>query len=136
MKRNKEAIERQDAAIGNPFAEAGERLSQMEAEGALPEGFELRAACQDREFALLVQEFPVEAAVRIYAAEKRAEEAERNAVERVRSQLKSRDALPKSQRGGGSIAATPDYMSMSSEAFRSLEKNLKSAARRGAKPKI
>lgn len=120
----------------NPFSQIGAELAQLEREGTLPEGFDLQAACQDRNFAELVSEYPAKAAIRIYAAEKRAEEAEKNAMEKLAQQLKVRNSLPRSQKGGGNVSSAPDYMSMSSEAFRSLENNLKSAARRGGKPII
>lgn len=120
----------------NPFREAGEQLARMEKEGLLPQTFDLQAACADREFALLIEQYSTEAAVRIYDAEQRAALAEQNAKEKLQSQMQRRNALPKPQRGDSGISATPDYMSMSSEAFRNLESNLKKAAHRGSRVKI
>lgn len=135
MKKNTK-LPAMEAETKNPFSKAGEQLAQMEADGLLPEGFDLEAACADREFAVLVQQFPIEAAVRIYDAEQRLKDADKNAVEKVQSDLRRRGSLPKPQRGNGAIAASPNYMAMSSEAFRAFENNLKAAARNGGKIKI
>lgn len=119
-------------AVGEEqFLELTKALAAMEAAGELPENFDLRAACADREFAELLLEFPTEAAVRIYAAEQRAAAAEENAKSSVMKKLQQRSALPKMSRAGGAVSAQPDYMSMSSEEFRKLEQQLKQAARMG-----
>ncbi len=76
------------------------------------------------------------AAVRIYAAERRAEEAENNAKARMSERIKARNALPKSQRTAQPVSASPDYMSMSKEAFRALEQQYKSAAHNGRRMHI
>jgi hypothetical protein len=115
----------------NPFIEAANALVEMERNGELPEGFELSEAVQDRAFAELLQEFEPKAAVRIYAAEKRAEDAENNVRTRMSEQARSRKALPKSQRTDRAVAAAPDYMSMSREAFSTLEKQYRNAAQNG-----
>lgn len=120
----------------NPFFEAGQTLAVMESEGTLPEGFDLEAACSDPKFAALVQEFPVGAAVRIYSAEQRAEQAEEQALKTVSERMTARKALPRSTHANQPIAATPDYMAMSPEAFKKLEEQLKTAARSGRKMKI
>ena len=115
----------------NPYRAMGEEIAQLEAEGKLPEGFDLESAVQDRVFAELLQEFEPKAAVRIYAAERRAEDAEQNAKARMSEQLKTRSALPKSQRTDRAITASPDYMHMSREAFHALEQQYKNAAHNG-----
>lgn len=120
----------------NPFIEAANTLVEMERNGELPEGFELSEAVQDRAFAELLQEFEPKAAVRIYAAEKRAEDAENNVRTRMSEQARSRKALPKSQRTDRAVAAAPDYMSMSREAFSTLEKQYRNAAQNGKRVHI
>lgn len=120
----------------NPFIEAANALVKMEQNGELPEGFDLQAAVQDRAFAELLQEFEPKAAVRIYAAEKRADEAENSVKTRMSEQARSRSQLPKSQRTDRAAAPTPDYMSMSREAFSALEKQYRNAARSGKRVQI
>lgn len=118
------------------FLELTQALAEMEEAGELPEDFDLRAACGDREFAELLLEFPIEAAVRIYAAEQRAQAAEENARAAVAKKMQQRAGLPKMSRAGGAVSAAPDYMSMSSEEFRKLEQQLKQAARAGRSVRI
>ena len=108
----------------------------IEQNGELPEGFDLQAAVQDRAFAELLQEFEPKAAVRIYAAEKRADEAENSVKTRMSEQARSRSQLPKSQRTDRAAAPAPDYMSMSREAFSALEKQYRNAARSGRRVQI
>ncbi len=120
----------------NPFLEAANTLVTMEQNGELPEDFDLTEATQDRAFAELLQEFEPKAAVRIYVAEKRAENAENNVKTRMSEQARSRSALPKSQRTDRAVAPAPDYMSMSKEAFSALEKQYKNAAHNGKRVHI
>ena len=120
----------------NPFLEAANTLAAMEQNGELPEGFDLSAAVQDRAFAALLTEFEPKAAIRIYLAEKRAEEAESNVKSRMSEQARSRSALPKSQRTDRAVAPAPDYMSMSKEAFSALEKQYRNAAQNGKRVHI
>lgn len=115
----------------NPFAEIGSALAALYENGELPEDFDLEAACSDPAFAELLQEFEPKAAVRIYAAEAAAENAYAEAMEAMTQRLNARNALPKSTRPTRAIAPTPDYMSLSPEAFRALEAQLKTAARNG-----
>jgi hypothetical protein len=120
----------------NPFLEAANALAEMEENGELPEGFELSEAVKDRAFAELLQEFEPKAAVRIYAAEKRADEAEENVAVRLSEQARSRKALPKSTRTDRAVAPAPDYMAMSREAFSALEKQYRNAAHNGKRVHI
>ena len=120
----------------NPFIEAANTLVELENSGELPEGFDLMEAVHDRAFAELLSEFEPKAAVRIYVAEKRAEEAESNVKSRMSEQARSRSALPKSQRTDRAVAAAPDYMSMSKEAFSALEKQYRNAAQNGKRVHI
>ena len=101
-----------------------------------PEDFDLSEAVKDRAFAELLQEFEPKAAVRIYAAEKRADEAENSVKTRMSEQARSRSALPKSQRTDRAAAPAPDYMSMSKEAFSTLEKQYRNAAHNGKRVQI
>ena len=120
----------------NPFYEAAEALAEMEQNGMLPEGFTLSEAASDRAFAALLTEFPPEAAVRIYAAERRADRAEETARAELQETVRVRNALPKSTRADRAVAATPDYMAMSNDAFRALEQQYRNAARSGKRVHI
>ena len=115
----------------NPFYEAAEALIALQQEGMLPEAFDLEAACADPAFAQLLQEFEPKAAVRIYAAEAKADNAYAEAMQAMTDKLNVRNALPKSTRPNRAIAPTPDYMALSPEAFRALEAQIKTAARSG-----
>ncbi|MBQ1820321.1 MAG: hypothetical protein II117_01830 [Clostridia bacterium] len=115
----------------NPFIEAAQALVEMESNGELPEGFDLETAVQDRAFAALLQEFEPKAAVRIYAAERRADDAENSVKTRMSERARSRGALPKSQRTDRAVAPAPDYMAMSKEAFSALEQQYRNAAHNG-----
>jgi len=121
------------SAEENPFAEVGVKLVQLMQEGKIPEDFDLEATCQDKAFAELVLEMEPEAAIRVYVAEKKAENAMREALDMVQKRLEARNALPKMAKAGGAISATPDYASMSAEDFRSLENQLRNATRSGKK---
>lgn len=120
----------------NPFYEAANALAEMERNGELPEGFALSEAVKDRAFAELLGEFEPKAAVRIYAAEKRAEEAEESVRTRISEQARSRKALPKSTRTDRAVSPAPDYMAMSKEAFSALEKQYRNAAQNGRRVHI
>ncbi len=131
-----EAIEPIEAEEENPFIDAANELAEMEENGELPEDFDLSGAVRDPAFAALLQEFEPKAAVRIYVAEKRAEEAEENVKTRMSEQARSRKALPKSQRTDRAVAPAPDYMSMSREAFSALEQQYRNAAHNGKRVQI
>ena len=120
----------------NPFVEAANELAEMERNEELPEGFSLSEAVQDRAFAVLLTELPPKAAVRVYAAEQRAETAEQTAREKLQDAIRVRNALPKSTRADRAVAATPDYMSMSDAAFRALEQQYRNAAHSGKRVHI
>ena len=131
-----EAIEPIEAGEENPFIDAANALAEMERNGELPEGFDPSEAVKDYAFAALLSEFEPKAAVRIYAAEKRAEEAENTVKTRMSEQARSRSALPKSQRTDRAVAPAPDYMSMSREAFSALEQQYRNAAHNGKRVHI
>ncbi len=120
----------------NPFEEAAIALAEMEESGELPETFDLSDAVKDPAFAELLQEFEPRAAVRIYAAEQRALDAEETVKTRMSEQVRNRKALPKSQRTDRAVAPAPDYMSMSREAFSTLEQQYKNAAHNGRRVHI
>ena len=120
----------------NPFLEAAQALAEMEENDELPEGFDLEDAVQDYAFAKLLSEFEPQAAVRIYAAERRADEAEQNARAEMSETVRARGALPRPQRADRAIGASPDYMAMSDEAFRALEQQYKKAAHSGKRVQI
>ena len=136
-KKTEPAFDEPDAQEAeNPFIEAANALVEMEQSGELPEDFDLEAAVRDRAFAALLREFEPKAAVRIYAAERRAEDAENSVKTRMSEQARSRSALPKSQRTDRAVAPAPDYMAMSREAFSALEQQYKNAAHNGKRVHI
>ena len=120
----------------NPFLEAANTLAEMEQNGELPEDFDLSEAVKDRAFAELISEFGPKAAVRIYVAERRAEQAEETVKTRMSETVRSRSALLKSQRTDRAVAPAPDYMAMSKEAFSALEKQYRNAANSGKRVHI
>ena len=78
----------------------------------------------------------MEAAMRVYAAERRAYEAETRARERLALQMQSRAALPQAVRGSAGAPVERDYASMPSRDFRALEQQFKRAAQRGIKIRL
>ena len=131
------AAQAPNASGNDPEFEAlVDELFTLTREGKLPEGFDLEEAAKDPELAKLMREFGVEAGIRIYAAEQRAEEAENNAMEHVSARMRDRSALPKSTRGGSAAPAQSNYKGMSSEAFRSLMQQMKKTARDGGKTRL
>lgn len=113
-----------------------QELAVMYQNGQMPEGFDLQQAANDPVLMELIQDYGAEAGVRIYAAEQRANKAEQAAMQRVSAQVRSRNALPRSSRGGSTTAAAPDYRNMSSEAFRSLLQQMKKTARDGGRTRL
>lgn len=110
-----------------------DEIVRLYREGKLPEGFDAERAFADPALAALIlgEEIPVEYAVRIYIAEKKAAEAEQNARQRVTDEVRQRGALPRPQRAGVAVQPGLDYRNMSSEEFRNLEQQYKRAAKNG-----
>lgn len=108
-----------------PFRALGEELVRLEAEGKLPKGFDLEAACNDEKFIELLHELEPYGAVRVYAAEMAAESAERKAWEELQQAAVERRKLPQSTRSNRLVSAEEDYAAMSPEAFRALENRLR-----------
>jgi len=136
FKKKPEPVEAEPAEAENPFLEAANVLTEMEENGELPEGFDLSDAAQDPAFAALLFEFEPKAALRIYVAEKRAEDAENAVKTRMSEQARTRGALPRSQRTDRAVAPAPDYMQMSREAFNALEQQYRNAAHSGKRVHI
>ena len=113
-----------------------DEITTLISEGKLPEGFDLEQAASDPELVSLMREYGAAAGIRIYAAEKRAEDAENSAMERVSNRMRERSALPKSTRGGSATPATTNYHGMSSESFRELMQQMKKTARDGGKTRL
>lgn len=109
----------------NPFEEAVEELLTLAEEGKLPEGVDLEEACQQEDFALLLQELPAYAALRVYKAEKEAKNAKAQAMEELTQAAENRKALPRPTKANRSLAPGEDYMHMSPEAFKALETMMK-----------
>lgn len=112
----------------NPYRAVGEELARLEAEGKLPKGFDLEAACNDDKFVDLLQELEPYGAVRVYAAEKAAETARQAAREELNRAAMDRRKLPQPTRGNRLLSAEEDYAAMSPEAFRALENRLRNHA--------
>ena len=127
----------QNAEESDPEFEAlVDEIATLISEDKLPEGFDLEQAASDPELISLMREYGAAAGIRIYAAEKRAEEAENSAMERVSNRMRERSALPKSTRGGSATPATTNYHGMSSDSFRELMQQMKKTARDGGKTRL
>ena len=112
----------------NPYRAMGQEIASLEAEGKLPQGFDLEAACDDDKFIELLHELEPYAAIRVYAAEKAAETAMETAREEMRQAAMDRRKLPQPTRSNRLLSAEEDYASMSPEAFRALENRLRNHA--------
>lgn len=121
---------------GGGFGDIRDAVMQLIRSGKLDPDFDLQSACTDKEFAKLLSEMPVEAAARVYQAEKRAREAEENTMQRMTAQVKSRNALPRSTRGGAMSAPTINYHDMDSGSFRKLLGDIKKTTRDGGKVRL
>jgi len=109
----------------NPFRAIGEEIARLEAEGKLPQGFDLEAACSDDAFIELLHELEPYGAIRVYAAERAAENAREAAREELRQEAVNRRRLPQPIRANRLLSAEEDYAGMSPEAFRALENRLR-----------
>lgn len=112
----------------NPFRAMGEEIARLEAEGKLPEGFDLEAACNDEKFLELLHELEPYGAIRVYAAERAAENAKASAREELRREAMDRRKLPQPTRGNRLLSPQEDYAAMSPQAFRALENRLRNHA--------
>ena len=106
----------------------GEEIARLEAEGKLPDDFDLEAACNDDRFIELLHELEPYGAIRVYAAERAAETAMASAREELSREALNRRKLPQPVRGNRLISAEEDYAAMSPEAFRALENRLRNHA--------
>ena len=112
----------------NPYRAMGEEIARLEAEGKLPEDFDLEAACSDDRFVALLHELEPYGAIRVYAAERAAENARAAAREELSREAMDRKKLPQSTRGNRLLSPEEDYAAMSPEAFRALENRLRNHA--------
>ena len=112
----------------NPYRAMGEEIARLEAEGKLPEGFDLEAACNDEKFLELLHELEPYGAIRVYAAERAAENAKASAREELRREAMDRRKLPQPTRGNRLLSPQEDYAAMSPQAFRALENRLRNHA--------
>ena len=127
----------QNAQETDPEFEAlVDEITALISDGKMPEGFDMEQAASDPALAELMREYGAAAGIRIYVAEKRAEEAENNAMERMSARVRERSALPKSTRGGSAAPAATNYRSMSSDSFRELMQQMKKTARDGGKTRL
>lgn len=132
----KPATERNAPDNDPEFEALVDEIAALVSEGKLPQGFDLQAAAKDPALMELMREYGAAAGIRIYAAEKRAEEAETSAMDRVSERVRQRNALPRSIRGGSTNAAATNYGTMSSEEFRELMQQMKKTARDGGKTRL
>lgn len=79
----------------------------------VPEGFNMDAAVDDPVFQSLLVDYPAAAAVRIYQAEQRANQAPQQVADRLRA----RQSVPASTRPQQSVLPEPNFSEMSSEDF-------------------
>ena len=113
-----------------------DEVSALMQQGKLPEGFDLEEAANDPALVKLMREYGAGAGIRIYVAEKRADDAENSAMERVSARVRERNQLPKSTRGGSAAPAATNYHGMNSESFRQLMQQMKKTARDGGKTRL
>lgn len=118
------------------FDDIRDEIVRLIREGKLPADFDLESACKDEAFAELLAELPPEAAVRVYEAERRAAEAEESAMQRMTTQVRSRNALPKSTRGGAMSAPAVNYRDMDSASFNKMLADIKKTTRNGGKVRL
>ena len=97
-----------------------QRIAEEVAKAPKPRGFDAAVAYQDKAFLDLLQQYPAEAAIRIYAAENLANNAGQDVAER----LKARQAVPQSTRPQQSVKPVTDWTQVSTDDF------LKEKARR------
>ncbi len=109
----------------NPYRAVGEEIARLEAEGKLPQGFDLEAACNDDRFVELLDELEPYGAIRVYAAERTAETAQEAAREELNRAAMERRKLPRSIRPNRLLSAEEDFTAMSPEASRALENRLR-----------
>ncbi len=128
--------QKQDTENDPEFEALVNEITNLIAEGKLPQNFDLEHAANDPALIELMQEYGAAAGIRIYTAEQRAKEAETNAMERVSERVRQRGALPQSMRGGSTGASATNYRSMSSDAFRELMQQLKKTTRDGGKTRL
>ena len=112
----------------NPYRAVGEEIARLEAEGKLPQGFDLEAACNDDRFIELLHELEPYGAIRVYAAEQAARTAREKAREELAQEAMNRRKLPQPTRANRLLSAEEDYTAMSPEAFRALENRLRNHA--------
>ncbi len=125
-----------DAQQDPEFDALVDELAGLIGEGKLPGGFDLKNAVSDPALVALMQQYGAAAGIRIYAAEKKAEAAEQSAMQRASAEVQKRAMLPRSSRGGNATAGSPNYRSMSSEAFRELLQQMKKTARDGGRTRL
>ncbi len=113
-----------------------DEIAALIMEGKVPEDFNLEEAFADEAFVELLLDFPLEAAIRIYRAERQAADAETSAKARVAEQVRSRSALPRSTRGGGYVSPRTDYKNMDSAEFSKLLQQVKKTARSGGTTRL
>ena len=78
-----------------------------------PKGFDAQTAYQDKAFLDLLQQYPAEAAIRIYAAENRAN----NAGQDLSEKLRTRQSIPQSTRPQQSVKPVTDWTQVSTDDF-------------------
>ena len=140
LKKNMPVPQAPEGEMPNREPDADQVLEELAQEfielyraGKIPEDLDIEAICQDGDFIELTREFPLEAALRIYIAEQRCQEAEAGAKRNLEEQVKRRGTLPKSQRSNLAVNPSPDYRNMTSEEFRKLEQQYKRMAMAGKK---
>ena len=104
---------------GSPEAEAARIVDEL-LHVRVPEGIDTDAAMRDEGFVELLTEYPAAAAVRIWAAERRAEQAPRQ----VADLLRARQGVPASTRPQQPVRPEPDWWDMTGEEFLALKERV------------
>lgn len=136
---------RAEAAEALLYAAPGgtEALCACAAQGLVrlqEEGRDVEGCLQDKAFIELLREMPAAAALRVYDAERAAQEANQRERETgaqdMLEKLLARRSLPAPIRGGLPADGQADYANMSSAAFAAAKKRLAQAAGQGLHPRL
>lgn len=92
--------------------------------------YSLEEYLNNEEFLVLLQEFEVKAAVRIFDAEEKAKAALETGKSQAIEDLKKRRSIPKPIRSSQPATAEPDFSRMSSEEFSKYKKQLQKTSKR------
>lgn len=104
------------------------QMTELQKQGLLTHSIE--EYIKSEKFLLLLKEFPVKAAVRIFDAEEKAKAALEQGRQGAIDDILKRKAIPKSMKAAQSAVAQDDYSKMSSDEFRKIKEKLAASVKR------